>query len=90
MAGESLHSILESWLDKPVTVVNPESYKSTALGKALSFQTYEAKVASLGSDFVRLTFEAKKQDSQLTVEQFIPFGKIKRLSNWGDEKLIHL
>ena len=90
MAGKTFLSILESWVGKPVTVVNPESYKTTALGEGISFQTYKAKVVTLGDDFLGLSFIAKKKDSQLEVEQYIPLEKIKRLSNWGDEKLIHL
>ena len=90
MAGETFVSILESWVGQPVTVVNPESYKTTALGQGVSFQTYEAKVATLGADFVGLAFVAAKKSDNLEVEQYIPLAMIKRLSNWGGERLIHL
>jgi hypothetical protein len=89
MAGTFM-SLLGEWVGAEVTVVNPESYKSTALGKGLTFQTYKAKLEEMGEDFVRLTFAARKADSENTVEQIIPTDRIKRLSLWGGEKLIHL
>jgi hypothetical protein len=90
MAGENFKALLEEWAGSNVTVVNPESYKLTALGKGLTFQTYVAKLDQVGSDYVRLSFSSVKQESQSSVEQVIPVGRIKRLSIWGDEKLIHL
>jgi len=83
-------ALLESWIGAEVTVINPESFKSTALGKGLTFQSYPAKVSELGSDFVKLTFSAIKKDSETQVEQIVPIDRIKRISVWGDEKLIHL
>ncbi len=90
MAGENFQSLLEEWVGSNVTVVNPESYKLTALGKGLTFQTYVAKLDRMGSDYIRLSFSSVKQESQTAVEQIVPVDKIKRLSIWGDEKLIHL
>jgi len=89
MAGTFL-SLIGEWVGAEVTVVNPESYKSTALGKGLTFQTYQAKLEAMGDDFVRLTFSARKADSESSVEQIVPISSIKRLSVWGGEKLIHL
>jgi len=86
----SFASLLGEWVGGEVTIVNPESFKSSALGKGLTFQSYKAIFAELGDDFVRVTFQAKKGDSQTEVEQLIPFGFIKRVSRWGEEKLIHL
>ena len=71
MADQTFVSILESWVGKPVTVVNPESYKTTALGQGVSFQTYEAKIATIGVDFVGLAFVAKRKESTLEVEQYV-------------------
>jgi hypothetical protein len=85
-----LSSLLGEWIGSEVTIVNPESYKSTALGKGLTFQSYTAKFEEVGDDFVRISFVAKKGEAQTAVEQLIPFSKIKRVSRWGDEKLIHL
>jgi len=89
MAG-TFAAVLAEWVGADVTVVNPESYKSTALGKGLTFQTYQAKLDEMGEDFIRLTFAARKADAESTVEQLIPTYRIKRLSLWGGEKLIHL
>ena len=85
-----LMSLLGEWVGSEVTIINPESYKSTALGKGLTFQSYKAKFEELGDDFVRISFAAKKGDSHTQVEQLIPYDQIKRVSRWGDEKLIHL
>ena len=41
-------------------------------------------------DFVKLTFAARKGDAETNVEQIIPLERIKRISVWGEEKLIHL
>lgn len=89
MAGNFV-GLLGSWVGTEVTVVNPESYKSTTLGKGLTFQTYSAKVDEVGEDFVRLSYEAVKGEAKSAVEQIVPISRIKRISVWGDEKLIHL
>ena len=88
--GANLLGLLQSWVGTEVTVVNPESYKSTQLGKGLTFQTYQAKLDQIGDDFLKLTFTAKKQETTTDVEQIIPLNRVKRISSWGDEKLIHL
>ena len=90
MSGETFKGLLESWADAQVTVVNPESFKSTALGQGLSFQSYVAQLVQIGDDFIRLSFSAVKKDAQTDVEQIIPIALIKRVSIWGGEKLIHL
>ncbi|UCH82725.1 MAG: hypothetical protein JSW50_09605 [Candidatus Latescibacterota bacterium] len=90
MSGESFRGILESWADSQVTVVNPESFKSTALGQGLSFQSYAAQLSEIGADYIKLSFSAVKKDAQTEVEQIIPIAFIKRVSLWGGEKLIHL
>ena len=90
MSGETFRGILESWVGIQVTVVNPESFKSTALGQGLSFQSYAAKVVVVGDDYIKLTFAAVKKDARTEVEQIIPIYLIKRVSIWGEEKLIHL
>ncbi|MFQ5512210.1 MAG: hypothetical protein ACE5EO_10205 [Candidatus Krumholzibacteriia bacterium] len=90
MAGENFRALIEEWVGSNVTVVNPESYKLTALGKGLTFQTYVAKLDRVGADYVTLSFSSVKQESRTSVEQVIPLEMIKRISTWGDEKLIHL
>jgi hypothetical protein len=90
MSGETFKGLLESWADSQLTVVNPESFKSTALGQGLSFQSYVAQLVQIGDDFIKLSFSAVKKDAQTDVEQIIPIARIKRVSIWGGEKLIHL
>ena len=90
MAGESFRDALANWIGIEVTVVNPESFKSTALGKGLTFQSYKATLKTVGDDFVMLTFASVKGANETNVEQIIPTGMIKRISVWGEEKLIHL
>lgn len=88
--ADNFVDLLKDWVGKDVTVVNPESYKLTALGKGLSFQTYSATMSEMGGDYVKITFSAVKQEQQTSVEQLIPLKNIKRISLWGDERLIHL
>lgn len=90
MSHHDFKSILQSWVGSQVTVINPESFKSTALGQGLGFQSYTAQFAAMGDDFVKLTYSAVKKDSQTEVEQVVPISLIKRVTIWGDEKLIHL
>jgi hypothetical protein len=88
--GANFRAFLSEWVGQEITVVNPESYKLTALGKGLTFQTYPAKLAEMGDDFIKLSFMSVKQDAQQAVEQIVPIGRVKRLSQWADEKLLHL
>lgn len=90
MSHHDFKSILQSWQGSQVTVVNPESFKSTALGQGLGFQSYAAELAAVGDDYIKLTFSAVKKDSQTEVEQIVPISLIKRVTIWGGEKLIHL
>lgn len=90
MTHHDFKSVLQSWVGSQVTVINPESYKSTALGQNVGFQSYTAQLASIGDDYVKLTYSAVKKDSQTEVEQIIPISLIKRVTLWGDEKLVHL
>ena len=90
MAGESFRDALANWIGKEVTVVNPESFKSTALGKGLTFQSYKATLKTVGDDFVMLTFASVKASNDSNVEQIVPIGMIKRISVWGEERLVHL
>lgn len=88
--ANSFREILAAWLGQEVTVINPESFKLTQLGKGLGFQTYPAKLDELGDDFVKLAFSSVKGESQTAVEQIVPVSHIKRLSLWGEERFIHL
>ncbi len=90
MSHHDFKSILQSWVGGAVTVINPESFKSTALGHGLGFQSYSAQLVSVGDDFIKLTFDAVKKDAPSEVEQIVPISLIKRITIWGGERLIHL
>jgi len=90
MAGHDFRSILQSWVGSQVTVINPESFKATALGQGLGFQSYTAQIVELGEDYVKLAYTAIKKDSQTDVEQIVPISLVKRITIWGDERLLHL
>jgi len=90
MSGHDFRSILKSWEGGEITVINPESFKSTPLGLGLGFQSYTAKLSTVGEDFITLVYTAIKKDVQTDVEQIVPIALIKRISVWGGEKLIHL
>lgn len=90
MSEGTFLNYLSEWVGAEVTVVNPESFKLTALGKGLGFQAYTAKLTGMGGDFIKLSFSSVKQEVQTAVEQIVPIAHVKRISLWGDEKLIHL
>ncbi len=90
MSHHDFKSILQSWVGNQVTVINPESFKSTVVGQGLGFQAYAAQLLEVGDDYVKLGFSAVKKDAQSDVEQVVPISGIKRITVWGGEKLIHL
>jgi hypothetical protein len=86
----SMRDVLLKWLDTEVTVVNPQSFAETMLKEVIRMETYRAKIVELGSDYVRLSFTAPKKNEPQPVDQVIPFHEIKRISQWGDERILHL
>jgi hypothetical protein len=88
--SDNFRGLLDSWVGQEVTVVNPESFKSTQLGKGLGFQTYPARLDAVGEDYIKLAFSSVKGDQQTAVEQIVPLVRVKRLSQWGDERLVHI
>lgn len=90
MAGKDFKGILQSWVGGQVTVINPESFKATALGQGLGFQSYTAQIVEIGEDYIKLAYSAIKKDSQTEVEQIVPISLIKRITIWGGERLVHL
>lgn len=88
--SNNFRTLLAGWEGQEVTVVNPESFKSTQLGKGLGFQSYPAKLDAVGDDFIKLAFSSVKGESQTAVEQIVPLSAVKRISMWGDERIVHL
>ena len=91
--NRSYIEILGALAGKVVTVVNPESYESAPLGFQLKTGFYRAKVMGVGKDYVILKTELEKKGKDAgkePVRQFIPIGRIKRISLLEKERLIHL
>jgi len=77
-----------------VTVINPESYRTTPTGSyKLDVQFYKGKVKVVCTDFLILICEFVmdlKGEKKEPVQQYIPFGRIKRVSILPKEICIHL
>ncbi len=83
-------NVLVDWKGSQVTVVNPESYRSSAIKESLGFQAYGAKIDEVGEDFVKLVYTAQKKGQEENVQQWIPIDMIKRITIQGNEKFLHL
>jgi hypothetical protein len=86
----TLSHILKDWLNQEVTVVNPQSFAETMVRDVVRMETYKATIQEIGDDFLRLTYTAQKRNVDTPVDQVIPIHEVKRVSVWGDEKLLHL
>jgi hypothetical protein len=86
----SFYSVLQGWQGQQVTVINPESFRSTALKESLGFQAYSATIGEIADDFIKLTYTAQKKGQDENVEQWIPLGMIKRITIQGTEKFLHI
>jgi hypothetical protein len=83
-------NVLLEWKGSQVTVVNPESYRSSAIKESLGFQAYGAKIDEVGEDFIKLVYTAQKKGQEENVHQWIPLKMIKRITIQGEEKFLHL
>ena len=83
-------SVLTEWKGGQVTVVNPESYRSSAIKESLGFQAYAATIDEVGEDYVKLVYTAQKKGQEENVQQWIPLERIKRITIQGEEKFLHL
>jgi hypothetical protein len=86
----TLSKVLNEWLNQDITVVNPQSFAETIVKDTIRMETYLAKIVEIGEDCIRLSFTAPKRTVDMPVNQVIPFHEIKRISEWGDERLLHL
>jgi hypothetical protein len=82
--------ILEGWVGKKATIVNPQSFQKSTVREQLGLETYEVEVKEVGEDYVLVGFQSLKTDHPERVEQYIPFHDIRRLSVWGDERYIQI
>ncbi len=90
MPESSFKAVLDTWKGGKVTIVNPQSFRRGALTDAIDLETFEADVETVGEDFVKVKYDAKKKGEMASVEQYIPFAQIRRLSTWGSENMIHI
>ena len=90
--AESFRSVLEGFVGKVATIVNPESYEDAPIGHTLTTGFYRAKVLGVGSDFVVLATEYvhKSGKGKEPVRQYVPLHRVKRISLMKTERLIHL
>ena len=87
------HDLLKSLMGEIVTVVNPESYEDAPVGHQIRAGFYRAKPIGLGTDYLILATEfvhSGRATGKEPVRQYIPLGRIKRISVLKTEKLIHL
>jgi hypothetical protein len=88
---QSFLDLVQSFLGKTVTIVNPESFENAPVGYTLKANFYKAKVVGMGNDYVTLVTELKKgKEGAQPVKQFLPIARIKRISIMKLERLIHL
>ena len=89
----NLHDVLKGLVGHMVTVVNPESFEDAPVGHQIKTGFYKAKCVALGNDYIVLHTEYKKVGKSAgtePVKQFLPIGRIKRLSLMKSERLIHI
>ncbi len=86
-------SILKALIGKKCTVVNPESYEAAPMGFQLKEGFYTGKIGGMGQDYVvfnTVIATSKKEGGKSPVKQFIPIGRIKRISLMKDNYILHL
>ena len=90
---QTFQSILTALVGKVVTVANSESYEDATIGHRLGAGFYDAKVLEIREDFIILATEfhhARGHGGDEPVKQFIPIGRVKRVSVMKSEKILHI
>ena len=85
--------ILKALIGKKCTVVNPESYEAATVGFQLKEGYYAGKISGLGQDYLvfnTVIATSKKEGGKAPVKQFIPIGRVKRISLMKDNYILHL
>lgn len=86
-------SVLKALVGKVVTVANPESYEDAPIGHRIHAGFYNAKVVEVRDDFIILATQFHHARGDLgdePVSQYIPLGRIKRVSVMKSEKILHI
>jgi len=89
----SFSSVLKALIGKVVTVANPESYEDAPIGHRIHAGFYSAKIVDVRDDFLILATQfhhARGQGGDEPVSQYIPIGKVKRVSVMKSEKILHI
>lgn len=90
---QTFSSVLKALVGKIVTVANAESYEDAPIGHRLGAGFYDAKVLEVRADFIILATQfhhARGQGDDEAVSQYIPLGRIKRVSVMKSEKILHI
>ncbi|MBM4062406.1 MAG: hypothetical protein FJ265_15105 [Planctomycetes bacterium] len=86
--------LLEEHLGKIFSIANPESLEETGLGRKITAGWYKARLIGLGADYLIVLTEftrgTGKAAEKEPVKQFIPLGRIKRMSLMQNERMLHL
>jgi hypothetical protein len=86
----SLREILATWVDKDITIVNPHSFSESVMRDTVQLETYLVTITEVGDDYVRLGYDAPKRKTLEHVDQIVPLREIKRVTQWGEERILHL
>lgn len=89
----SFEDVLRSLVGKLVTMANPESLEDTPMGFQLTTGFYRAKVLAVKNDYISVAVELVRKGKDAAkepVRQFIPLGRVKRLSVAKSEVIIHI
>lgn len=89
---ETFQEVLQNLTGKVVTVVSAESFREENGGVLLEAGSYRAKILGVGNDYLSLATEYARDETAPAepVRQFIPLGRIKRISILKGERLLHL
>ena len=84
---------IEPWVGETVTVVTPESFEDAPVGRQMRAGHYRARLLGLGRDFLILAtryVHTGPRAGEEPVKQFVPFARVKRISQLSNERLLHL
>jgi len=90
MSASTFKDLLSAWVSSDVIVINPESFRKTGITEGVALETYTAQIRAVYDDYIELGFQAQKKGKMENVDQYVPFNRIKRASQWGDERYLQL
>jgi hypothetical protein len=90
MSANTFKALLSGWVSQDIIIINPESFRKTGITEGVALETYTAQIRAVHDDYIEVGFQAQKKGKVVNVDQFIPFNRIKRASQWGDERYLQL